>query len=249
MTQLYIKTKDMPWPKDSFFYLLAQDGLYKCRNHQFYQSAIKVQTWDREREDQDEFCVPNYPRVPQHLMELTVGFFKAIADKYNTEAIVLLVYNTQTQQVELVCPEQWSVVWKGYDNKYSGGYNIHYQPPKDLPFHLVTIGSIHSHVDIGPGHSGIDDNDEANRPSGLHIIIGHVRQAKPSIACQVVVDGERFNMKTEAAIEGYGFRDDNVPVEWFGKFSLRYSEFKPEKKRNRKWFSGFGTFAHHGHDD
>ena len=42
MTPVYLKvSEDMPWPKkEKVFYLLSRDGLFLCRNHEFFSSSV-----------------------------------------------------------------------------------------------------------------------------------------------------------------------------------------------------------------
>lgn len=250
-TPIIVKTDHMqPWPEDKFFYILAEGGLYKCRNHQFYSSAIKVDDGPRELVKQEEFCVSRYPKVPKHLMEQIVAFFAAIADKHDTEAIILLYYNTQTQQVELVCPEQWSEVWESNitKGKFWGGMNIKYNTPFDQPPHMMLIGDVHSHVNITAFASGVDTGDEENRPGGLHLIIGHINREPPQFYADIVVDGERFKVKElDDVMEGYGKRADTVPVEWFEKFSLKVAPPYEPKTYNHNVWKGDGNDGGYGH--
>lgn len=232
-TPLYIKDReDMPWPKDKFFYIQSKDGLFKCRTHPFYTSAVKVDSGHPELVAQDEFCEMRYPKVPQKMMEDTVAFFADIARRHDTEAIILIGYNTKTHEVMPVVPVQWSVVWesKFTKGKCWGGLNIKYEVPASLPPNVILIGDIHSHVNIGAGHSGVDENDETNRP-GVHIIVGRISQEPPDMSADIVVDGTRFDIRDlSMVIEEYEKRSPVCPAEWFDKFSLKVEkqgQYKP----------------------
>lgn len=221
-TPIYIKDND-EWPPDSFFYLQAKEGLFKCRTHPFYTSAVKVDGGHPELVSQSEFCEIRYPKVPQKMMEDTVAFFAEIARRHDTEAIVLIGYNTKTHEVMPVVPEQWSIVHESLVNKgqYWGGLNIKYTVPSSLPPDVILIGDIHSHVDAGPGHSGVDEADETHR-AGIHIIVGTIRKEPPAMSADVVVDGSRFDINNlSLVIDGYDKRSDACPAEWFEKFTLK----------------------------
>ena len=117
-TPIYHKTsKDMPWPKDKFFYLLTADGLFKCRNHEFFQSCVPAKGGVSELCSQDKFVKLDYPKIPQRLMEVGVGFFQLVADKQNSEAAVIWVWDRNEKKVKILIPDQIGI--NGAPSSYS----------------------------------------------------------------------------------------------------------------------------------
>lgn len=229
---VYIKTSDdMKWPEDKFFYLLASEGLFRCRNHEFFQSCVPADKGPKGLASQDKFLRSSYPRIPKSLMEKAVGFFQLVADKQNSEAAVILVWNRTTKQMELVVPEQ-----KGINGAPSAscphGYplDVKYTVPV-LPPHLFQIGDIHCHVDGGAYASFTDEHDEEHRP-GVHIVVGHIDKEPPQFYCAVVADGERFEANLDLVCDGYKQRNLGVPLEWLDKVKL---------EKGKPW-SGGGTY-------
>ena len=54
VTPIYVKTDPrMPWPDDTFFYLMTADGLFACRNHKFFRSCVPAPRWPSELARQD----------------------------------------------------------------------------------------------------------------------------------------------------------------------------------------------------
>jgi hypothetical protein len=136
---------DAPWPDEKVFYYVTADGLFICRNHEFFRSSVKVRSGPAELGTHRQFLEISYPKVPRPLLELAVGFFARAAALYDAEAAALLVWNTQRKRVELVVPAQVSTVartWTGWTYPI----DVKYELPS-LPPHLVLLGDMHIHVD------------------------------------------------------------------------------------------------------
>jgi hypothetical protein len=231
LTPIYLKVDGaMPWPKDKIFYLLSRDGLLLCRNHQFFSSCVPADRWPSELAGQKPFLKLDYPKLPQRLVEQVVGFFDLVGEKYNSEAAVLLVWNCETKEVELVVPTQTATVGTSY---YGSRYpvDLRYEIP-NLPPHLLLIGDIHSHVN-GPAYaSWTDKTDEAYRP-GLHLVVGRIHEEPPDFYCAVVADGTRFRVRDDRLVmEGYDQRRcEEVPQEWLARLHIE------------EWFSSSGNLV------
>jgi len=45
-TPIYLKLDDAAdWPPDRAFYLLSREGLFLCRNHEFFSSCVRADRW------------------------------------------------------------------------------------------------------------------------------------------------------------------------------------------------------------
>lgn len=206
-TPVYLKTgKEMELPKDKLFYLLTRDGLFLCRNHDWFQSCVPAKTGPSDLEEQKSFVNLSYPLIPRALMERAVGFFHLVHEAHGWESALLLVWDRQTKQMDLVCPDQ-----------KASAATVKYTIP-NLPHHLTLMGDIHCHGRWGATASGIDEDDEFKRP-GIHLVVGNVDKEPPELFAAAVVDGHRFELKTPMSlIEDYLQRDTkSVPREWIGK--------------------------------
>jgi hypothetical protein len=229
-TPLYLKLDDaMPWPDtEKAFYLLSRDGLFLCRNTRFFRSCVPVERFPSELAGHKPFLELSYPRVPRRLIELAVGFFDVIGERYNSEAAVLLVWNSLTDSVELVVPDQVGLVsttWSGLTYPLELEYEV---PP--LPPHLALLGDIHSHVD-GPAYASYTDmHDEAHRP-GLHLVVGRILDEPPQFHCEAIADGLRFRVSDlSLVLEGYHRRRvAEVPPEWLAKITVKPWSAKPRR--------------------
>lgn len=205
-TPVYLKTND-EWPPDKMFYLMSRNGLFLCRNHEWFRSCAPAAKGPGSLEEQQSFCKLSYPKIPRLLLEQAVGFFHHIYQKEEWESALILVWNRQTNQMELVCPEQkasWATV----------KYDIPTLPP-----HLALIGDLHSHGSMSPNPSMKDEGDELKRP-GLHIVVGNINDEPPEFYCAAVADGTRFKVEDPYDVsEGYNQRIKEFPQEWLEKIS------------------------------
>lgn len=211
-TPVYLKTdKNMEWPKDRLFYILSADGLFLCRNHEWFRSCSPAKHGPSELEEQKPFASIHYPKIPKALIEKALGFFRAIEQKKGSESALILVWNRITNQMELVCPDQKA--------NYA---SVEYEIPK-LPQHYALIGDIHSHPSFSPDPSFTDEKDEEARP-GLHIVAGYINRPQPEFHCVAVLDGTRFTIKDHSAImEPFESCDPGeAPKEWLDKVKALY---------------------------
>jgi PRTRC genetic system protein A len=221
-TPLYLKlTPDMPWPEhEKVFYLLSRDGLFLCRNHPFFRSCAPTTAWPAELAAHASSLRLNYPKVPQRLFEKIIGFFARIGLKHGAEAAVLLVWNTQTKAVEVIVPEQTSLVSSSWAGK-PHPIEVHYEIPP-LPPHLMLIGDMHSHVDEPAYASFMDKADEAHRP-GLHLVVGRISKEPPEFHIEATMDGTRFKVNDLALVaQGYERRRlHEVPPAWEARVMVK----------------------------
>jgi proteasome lid subunit RPN8/RPN11 len=220
ITPVLVKTsKNLPWPEgERIFYILGRNGLYLCRNHEFFRSCVPARHGPSELEEQTVLLVPRFPTIPRALFERAVGFFERVADLYRAEATVLLIWDRTEECVRLVVPVQKATISRGWnDNRYPIG--VHYVPPSDLPPGWVPFGDIHSHVDYSAYASSTDVADETHA-AGLHVVVGRISQEPPEIHVEAVVDGTRFALEPSRVIENYRGRRMDVPEGWIDRVKV-----------------------------
>lgn len=248
-TSIYIKRDEtFTWPsEEKFFYILAEGGLYLCRNHPFFSSCVKVKEGPRELVSQKEFVRLKYPKIPKTLIERVVGFFRLVADKQNSESAAIWVWNRVTNQVEVIIPEQ-----KAYNSgsspqsPHGWPMDVKYEMPTLTP-DQVYMGDIHCHVDMSAFASGTDESDEVHRP-GIHIIVGHI-YTQPTFYCDAVVDGERFQVEDFNLIwEGFEKPDTaSVPPEWVERVKLATYKYESSTSYTGGYtYQGYGGYSGSG---
>jgi hypothetical protein len=221
LTPVLLKTtEEMPWPEEqSVFHLVTADGLYLCRNHEFFVSSVPTNQFPTELAGHEAFLRLRYPRLPQIMFERIVGFFSVIGESFGAEAAVLLAWNAPQRRIEIVVPEQRSLVSSGWGGKCYP-LSVEYDMPP-LPAGWRWIGDMHSHADEAAYSSYMDEKDERHRP-GLHIVVGRISQEPPEFHAEVIVDGVRFRVRELApVVERYERRRvSEVPSEWLEKVGV-----------------------------
>lgn len=220
ITPIYIRESEKdPWPEDSAFYLVTGSGLFLCRNHELFRSCTPVRRWPSELPVQHGFLEPAYPQVPRLLMERLVGFFGAMAKDHGAEAGAYLVYDKSTKKITVRIPEQVSTVREGWGGSvYPVG--IDYDNLRSLPDRQMILGTVHSHAYDAAYSSGVDVHDEVDKP-GVHIVVGKLDQEPPDLHVDAVVDGVRFPLRPEAAIQDYQKRRSDFPKKWLDRVTVK----------------------------
>lgn len=221
ITPIYLKPEvDMSWPEDDVFYLLTGDGLFLCRNHDYFRSSVPADRAPAELASHAKSLRLNYPKLPRLIFERVVGFFERVADLHGSEAAALIVHDKRAGEVGVIVPDQVAAVGRSWWSNHLYPVDVHYEVPV-LPPHLALIGDIHSHVD-GPAYASYTDvQDEVHRP-GVHMVVGRIHREPPELHIEVTVDGHRFAVTDHRqVIEGYHRRRcDEVPTEWLERVEV-----------------------------
>lgn len=222
VTPVYLKlAAGMPWPEDeAVFYLMSREGLFLCRNTPFYRSCVLAERGPGELASHRPFLKLSYPKLPRALVETVVGFFDIIGREQGGEAAVLLAWDRDRAEYQVIVPAQTSVVSVGW-NGVVYPLEVHYEVPA-LPSNLMLVGDMHCHVDLPAYSSPTDQRDEEYRP-GLHLVVGRISREPPEWHAEAIVDGVRFRLKAvDQLMEGYTCRRiGDVPAEWLDQVTLK----------------------------
>jgi hypothetical protein len=240
VTPIFFKTDEsFPWrPELPMFYILAANGLFLCRNHEFFRSCVPAPRWPSGLEPHEAHLQLTYPKIPQARFEAAVGFFDCVKQAHGSEAGVLLAWDRAAGRMELIVPRQRATVsrsWKG--TIYPIG--LHYEAPDELPPGWAIIGDIHSHVDEAAYASGTDKRDETHR-AGLHVVVGRLYRDPPQIHVEAVVDGTRFELEPHDVLEGYEQRLADVPAEWLDRLTVDPPPLPRRNPNPRPGGNGYG---------
>lgn len=221
-TPIFVKSGDeMPLPEESpVFHLITRDGLFRCRNHPFFRSSVRVDEFPSELAAHRPYLKLRYPKLPRKLLEQIVGFFSIVGRRHGSEAAVLLAWDRTAEEIVPIVPEQTGIVGRGWHGDPFPMELLYEIPP--LPPQWTLIGDLHSHVD-GPAYASTQDkSDEEYRP-GLHLVVGRLRFEPPEFHCEVTVDGARFTVPDLGMVSaGYDRRREReVPVEWLDKLTVK----------------------------
>jgi PRTRC genetic system protein A len=238
ITPIYLKTSDdMPLPAgESAYLLLTGNGIWMCRNHEFFQSCAPARSWPCELARHRSSLSLNYPKIPRELLEQIVGFFGVIAENHEAEAGALLIWDKSRQRMDIHVPQQLATVERTWSGKiYPIG--LHYDRPTDLGPERIIVADLHSHVFHTAYTSAVDEVDARYR-AGLHIVVGCLDLEPPQFHCEFVVDGEHFPLKSPQVIEGYESRRDDFPDEWLDRVSIKtYGASQNTTANDNAWTS------------
>ena len=207
-----------PWTDAPLFYVLSGDGLFACRNHEFFESCAPARRWPGELARQEPFLVPDFPKLAQRDLERMVAFFGALADDHGAEGLVLLYWDRVRERVRLVVPPQVARVGRGWGSTWP--LSLRYETPADLPRHWVPIGDAHSHAYQGAYCSGQDLADEAYS-TGVHLVVGRLHRDMPEFHVEALVDGTRFELDLEDVAEGFEERRPRAPRRWLAQVTVK----------------------------
>lgn len=222
LTPIFHNLDESNLPKDPAYYLLASNGLFYCRNTEFFSSCVPARNYPLELPQQRTFMKLRYPRIDRRLFELVVGFFSRVFDRHRSEAAIIPIWDRREQCIRLLVPPQEAGVTRGYSGKLYPN-DVRYEIPS-LPAHQFPIGDIHSHGDGGAYSSWTDKSDEKFR-AGLHIVVGRIDRDPPEVHVEAVVDGHRFAVDAGSVIEGYRHRRTGVPKSWMDQVKVKIESY------------------------
>ncbi len=179
-------------PQDDFALFLTADGVYKKQKNMLGYGMAKVDEKYLEAvglEKVGPAFTYTAPQIPKELWDKVVQFFVKIYDMHKTEAAALILYNPETQDWDILVPNQkvnsahasydLSEIIATDERLSTGGFNV--------------VGTTHSHGSMGAFWSATDDADEL-KFDGIHITVGKVNSTV-EYAASVVFGGVRFKMK------------------------------------------------------
>lgn len=232
---------DTPTP----FYVGAKDGLFLHRRLLIGRGLVKQATWPSNYESVGtstgvfRFDVEPIPGI---LMSQVASFFRRIYRKYHAEAAVILTMNATTKEWRIFVPTQLVS---------HGGVNYVFDPAH-MGEDQYVVGSIHSHCDFSPFHSGTDTGDtDAN--DGLHMTIGFIEKDVPGIVAMASINKTLMHYQQDAFphlfdytqlwqhdapawwdnyVRPTGSADKPVGYELYAKFQ-KPTEVKDEKKTHQ----------------
>lgn len=146
--------------------------------------------------------IPNLPLIPFKLINTMDAFFRAVHKEHKTEAILMLVYNTDFLGTENPA-EGWGIIAPKQKNTPAF---CDYDPTSvvdDLPDNVMLIGSAHSHPEMDAYASGTDHKDQADW-DGIHITYGwksHVKGGATEYYVETQYAGKKWAFPLEQLAE------------------------------------------------
>ncbi len=218
MIPLHLKTDDFSEPDSPMYYLVAENGVYLVKNTGLYTSVTRA-CRIVGLEEQSPSLVLRLPKVPRKLLEMVYGFFAAVYRKWQGEAIVLLYYDPLGRTFRLGVPPQTLSRYHSCGSWVTEGRMEYGSIPR--PNQFVKLGDIHSHGDLSPFFSSVDDKDDDE--DGLRIVMGHLDRPRPDVCASFVAGGTRFLLDSEQVLAEFSVPRP-PPEEWLRRVSCREDE-------------------------
>ena len=155
----------------------AGNGIFINKKTKIFEAMVKL-----DMPDIEEGVKLTIPKIPYKIFENIVCFFRAVHQKYDAEAIVLLLYDYDKKMWGFHIPKQEV-------SGASADYDL-----KEEPIETKNIvGTIHSHNTMSAFHSGTDDHDEEGQ-DGIHMTVGKLDSYPVEVACSIMVHGTRVKV-------------------------------------------------------
>ena len=192
--------QDADQDKNNFQFLIGRKGHYLHKRNGIFEACVQVEE-SKDHPEVEEFFKFTARRIPLNLFQQALAFLKAVYAKFKSEGAVLLIFKSGIWGI--VIPQQ-EVTAMGVKYENNGFSRV--------------VGSIHSHPGFSPQPSGTDHKDELNF-DGIHIIVSGF-DTLAEVTVHAVVNGVRFRLKPEYAIEGIE-NNATFPEQWLEKVSRR----------------------------
>jgi proteasome lid subunit RPN8/RPN11 len=172
------------------------------------------------------------PIVPLDIMSKVVSFFRGVYARIQTEAEVMLLFNSSTKTYRIFVPTQTC-----------GGGSVDYKfDATKMPLGYSLVGSIHSHPVFSAFHSGTDTHD-AKTFDGLHITVGQVTDYnRIEFASMISLAGSNFHQKIEEVADVEGLSDVEVPEWWYSLVSKPAAQtvrYAAGGNSGKSWYKGW----------
>lgn len=178
----------IPKPDKKTFYEIASNGIFIHKENPFWKAIVPVERLSILEEGRPALEV-FLPPIPAEITQTIARFFAWVSRTMNTEAMVLLWWNTEQNTYSISVPDQ-VVESDGIQ------YKNHSNPGCQL------IGSVHSHGTYPAGHSGIDHRDEKFF-DGIHGTFGRFSSREEfEISLQASINNSRFFLNPTDLFEG-----------------------------------------------
>lgn len=218
---LYFKTPDGIEPPSPLYYLVAKNGTFLVNKTSLFVAVTPV-TEVAGLAAQDPSLALHIPRIPQHVMEQIYGFFQAIYDKWQGEAIAFLYYAPERGTYRIDIPPQtlFGVNHRGrwrIQRRVAYGYLPRSQGS-------IKVGDAHSHCDLPAFFSCADDRDDCVE-DGLHLVMGNLDCSRPDLSMSFVTGGTRFKLPTAMVAEDFS-TPCPPPEEWLKQVTCREDDWE-----------------------
>ena len=177
------------------YYVVAANGLFLERQTPLFSATVPVDGGVPGLMEHEAALVLRVPRVPRALLERSVGFFRAVYERWEGEAILVMFYAPALGRFALRAPPQ-RITGRLEYGRFRADLCLDYGACEKPGPEYLKLGTFHSHGRAGPAHSSIDMHDELYE-AGLHITAGYIDSTVPEFAAAFVVGRTRFRLSPD----------------------------------------------------
>jgi hypothetical protein len=188
-------------PDAPSYYVVAANGLFLERRTPLFSASVPVAGVAGLLEH-EAALVLHIPRLPRVLLERSLGFFRAVYERWEGEAILMLFYAPALGRFVLRAPSQ-VITGRIVYGRFRADLRLDYRACAKPGPEYLKLGTFHSHGHLGPTHSSIDMHDELYE-AGLHITAGYVDSSLPEFAAAFVVGRTRFTLSPDDVLPRFG---------------------------------------------
>jgi hypothetical protein len=213
---MYFKTAEFAEPSPWLYYLVTGKGNFLVKKTNLYSSVTEARVLPGLLEQESSLSL-RFPKVPREIMEKMYGFFDAVYQQWEGEAVVFLYYAPESKEFRLAVPPQTLFRYRTLSGFWRTAQRVEYgYCPR--PEGFLKLGDAHSHADLPAFFSCADDNDD--KEDGLRITIGNLDRARPDVKVSFVVNRTRFILHPEDVIEEFS-TPLPPPQEWLARVSCQ----------------------------
>ena len=206
-----------PPPATDAYYVVAANGVFLVRRTPLFTAATAVDGIPGLLTHTPSLEL-RVPRLPRALVERASGFFRAVYERFEGEAILVMFYAPTLQRFALVAPPQ-VLTGRFGGGRFRADLRLDYGTCEKPGPEYVRYGTFHSHCELAPYHSQTDVDDEIGEP-GLHVTAGYLDRTQPEFATSFVVNATRFKLHPADVLAPFGnYR--RPPTAWLEQIVIR----------------------------
>jgi hypothetical protein len=184
-------------PEASDYYVLARNGLFLERHTDIFSASVPVEGGVPGLAAHEPRLTLRLPRLPRAMLERAMGFFRAVWERWEGEAILLIFYapaaGDRPSRFAFGAPPQ-RIRGRFERGRFRADLRLEYGACERPGPEFRKLGTFHSHGHVGPAHSSTDEHDELFE-TGLHLTAGYVDSRLPAFAATFVVGRTRFPLE------------------------------------------------------
>lgn len=236
MFPVLLKDDAFTTPDADTSYVIAGNGLFLERRTELYAATVRVDGGVAGLLPHEARLDLRLPRpLPRSLVETALGFFRSVYERWEGEAVLFLFYapaaDGRRARYRVEAPPQ-TIRGRVEHGRFRADLRLSYGPCARPGPEWRKLGTMHSHAELSPRHSLVDEHDELFE-TGLHVTVGYVGSTSPEFDAAFVVAGTRFPVPPEQVLEP-AHTSRAWPPEWLERIRV-VEERRTDGKHGYAW--------------